>query len=472
MKKIIITAFSALLFTSLSAQKITGDVSVDSLHISRNGKFLAVSMKMNTKDLNVPPVGTVIYTPRIVNGKDSTDLKSVGIYGRNRYFTQLRNENGPITGEDEMFYKAAKTPGVIDYDAIIPFEEWMNGADFKLHRSDCGCCKTVLAENENNLGKCDDESIFFPTLINVTPVAEAVKKRELKGEAFVDFVVNKTYIHPTYRNNANELGKIRSTIDVVKSDSDVTITKIYLKGFASPESPYEHNTYLARERTIAVKNYIKNYYDFDSSIFETDYEPEDWVGLREFVEKSPRIANKKAILKLIDAGMDPDVKENKIKQNYWKDYNYIFNTCYPALRRTDYRVVYVITEYTTIEELRNAFENRPQNLSLNDFYRLAKEYPAGSPEYEEVFETAVRMYPNDEIANLNAANTAMRLDKNDAAKKYLAKAGDSAEAVYARGVLAYRTQDFKSARAYMEKALEMGVEKAQEVLDTLGEIGK
>ena len=165
--------------------------------------------------------------------------------------------------------------------------------------------------------------------------------------------------------------------------------------------------------------------------------------------------------------MDPDVKEDKIKQTYKRDYAYLYDVCYPALRHTDYKVEYVINEYATIEELKEAFETRPQNLSLNDFYRLAQEYEPGSPEYEEVFETAVRMYPNDPVANLNAANTAMRLDKNDLAKKYLERAGDSAEAVYARGVLAYRTHDFNAARTYMQQARYMGIEKAQEALDVL-----
>ena len=71
------------------------------------------------------------------------------------------------------------------------------------------------------------------------------------------------------------------------------------------------------------------------------------------------------------------------------------------------------------------------------------------------------MFPNDEIANLNAANAAIRRDDFETAHRYLDKAGDSAEAVYARGALAIRKKDYNTARRYLSKAKEMGFEDAR-----------
>lgn len=87
-------------------------------------------------------------------------------------------------------------------------------------------------------------------------------------------------------------------------------------------------------------------------------------------------------------------------------------------------------------------------------------YEPGTDEFTEVFETAVRMFPNDEIANLNAANAAIRRDDFAMARRYLNKAGDSAEAVYARGALAIREKDYDTAHRYLNRAKEMGLEKA------------
>ena len=79
---------------------------------------------------------------------------------------------------------------------------------------------------------------------------------------------------------------------------------------------------------------------------------------------------------------------------------------------------------------------KPQHLSLNEMFLVANTYEPGSQDYNDVFEIAVRMYPNDETANLNAAVIALGKNNLDDAKRYLSKAGTSAEAQNARAVLA------------------------------------
>ena len=111
----------------------------------------------------------------------------------------------------------------------------------------------------------------------------------------------------------------------------------------------------------------------------------------------------------------------------------------------------------------------PQKLSQNEFYLVAGEYEPGTDEFTDVFETAVRMFPNDEVANLNAANAAIRRDDFGMARRYLDKAGNSAEAVYARGALAVREGDYDAALQYLDKAKTMGLEQAGRTLDELNE---
>lgn len=79
------------------------------------------------------------------------------------------------------------------------------------------------------------------------------------------------------------------------------------------------------------------------------------------------------------------------------------------------------------------------------------------------------MFPDDTIANLNAANAAMRRGDLTGAKRYLAKAGDSSEAVYARGALAIRQKDYDSARRYLNEAKSLGLEQAGITLEQLKE---
>ena len=444
-------------------QTIVDGVSVGDLKMERNGEYMVVDMTLDLKGLDVDGNRAVLLTPRLVNGNDSLDLQSVGVYGRRRYYFYVRNGESMLA-EDERSFKASERPDDIAYHCIAPYAEWMNGAKLSLRRSDYGCCNTLLAEQDGVLGR--HVEAFFPELFYVRPQAETVKSRSLEGSAFIDFPVDKTVIYPDYRRNTAELGKIQATIDSVRNDRDVTITQVWLKGYASPESPYAHNTELAIGRTEALKKYIQQLYKFEEGIIATDYEPEDWAGLRRYVEQT-NLDHRTEILALIDSDMEPDAKEAKIKRSYPEEYRFLLQNCYPALRHTDYRIGYVIRSYSDVEEIKRLMWTQPQKLSLNEFYLAAQEYEPGTDEFTEVFETAVRMFPDDTVANLNAANAAMRRGDNAGAARYLERAGDSPEAVYARGSLAVRTKDYETARKYLNEAKALGLEQAAVTLEEL-----
>lgn len=443
-------------------------VDISDVVLAHDGNYLTVGMNLGLKDLKVKSSRAVLLTPRLVNGNDSIDLPSVGIYGRQRYYVYIRGGESMLTGPEEISYRASRRPDVVEYSQVVPYADWMNGADLKLYRDLYGCCNSLLDEDQALLANFTERLGFFPTLVYVNPEGQGRKERHLDGSAFIDFPVNKTAINPDYRRNTAELGKIQATIDSVRDDSDITITKVWLKGFASPESPYSHNRQLAIGRTDALKDYIQRLYNFAPGVIATDFEPEDWAGLREYVAKS-NLTHRDQILALIDTDMDPDAKERKIKTTYPDDYRFLLQNCYPALRHTDYRVEYVIRSFSDPKEIERVMHSQPQKLSLDEFYLVANQYEPGSDEFSDVYETAVRMYPTDQLANLNAANAAMRRDDLAAAQRYLAKAGDSPQAIYARGALAIRQERYDDARALMEQAQKLGVAEASVTLDELSQ---
>ena len=82
----------------------------------------------------------------------------------------------------------------------------------------------------------------------------------------------------------------------------------------------------------------------------------------------------------------------------------------------------------TLEEARDIIYRDPSQLSLEEMHRVALSYPAGSDEFKEVFEIAVRMY-------LNAANIALQNRQADKARRYLAKAAPSPQKELAEAIL-------------------------------------
>ena len=249
---IIIALFACL--ATVEAQSVDG-AKVDGLHFKHSGDHMAVNMNVDFSSLSVSSNRVVVFTPMLVNGADSLELSSVGIYGRRRYYYNVRNDQEIINGTDGVSYRASQAPESLDYSVVVPYENWMNGAYLVMHRSEYGCCNKVLAEQFSQLGVFN-EKFFAPQYAYLRPSAEAVKTRSLSGTAYVDFVVNRIDINPSYRNNKAELDKIVATIDSVKNDADITLNALSIRGFASPEGTYESNARLAKERTEALKLYV------------------------------------------------------------------------------------------------------------------------------------------------------------------------------------------------------------------------
>ncbi len=82
---------------------------------------------------------------------------------------------------------------------------------------------------------------------------------------------------------------------------------------------------------------------------------------------------------------------------------------------------------------------------------------------------AVRLYPEAPEANLNAGVTALSFGDFEKAGRYLAKAGNCPEAVYARAILAARQGDLEGARSGLVEAERLGVAKAADAIRQLDE---
>ena len=456
----------SLSFPALASEGKTG-VRVTDPKLTKNDAVMSVSMKIDFPGLKVKSTGATVLTPMIVNGTDTLRLHPVGIYGRTSWFMSQRNDRMPLDAGDDLMMRYGGSMEPIAYSQHVDYAEWMNGSDLIVERADYGCAGCSEGAEVSELARYKNV-IYKPAFIYRQPVAEPVKRRALEGKSFVDFPVDQTIIYPEYRNNTRELAVIRATIDTVRNDPDATIDSVWLKGWASPESPYSHNTDLAVGRTRALKQYIQRMYNFTGVVMLTDYEPENWIGLKRFVEDS-NLEHRDEILAMIDLDMDPDAKEAKIKRTYPDEYRFMLREYYPALRRTDYRVSYHIRQFTDPREILKVMREHPQKLSLSEFYAAASILEPGSPEYTEVFETAVRMYPHDGVANLNAANAAMQRGDLASAAKYLDRAGDSPEATYAKGVLAALNGDFATGIRRMEEAVGQGLKAEPGILDHVRE---
>lgn len=429
---------------------------------SQVGTDLVLRLGLDLTRLHVSKSQSIVLTPVVLKGDSLRAFPSVVVNGRQRHvlYQRLRRP-----ASEQEVVRANGTGQQLDYTAALPLVPWMHGARIQLVSDSCGC-------GWSNLGPSARQPV---TLIDpewplafVTPKAE-VKSYSLNGSAFLDFPVSRTEIYPDYRKNPRELEKIFRTIQTVKDDPNATITHISIHGYASPESPYANNTRLANGRAAALRDYVCRLMELPSSIFTIQATPEDWDGLRRYVADSTGITHRAEIIRLIDSDLEPDPKEARIKAQYPEEYKYMLQNWYPALRHSDYEVRYTVRSFT-VEEAKQLLRTKPQQLSLNELYLVAQTCEPGSEEYEEVFQTAVRLFPDSPEANLNSANVALRENRLKEAAAYLAKAGDIPAAEHARGVLAAKEGHYDEARRCFTAASKAGVPEAAEALSILADL--
>lgn len=470
MKNIVLTALAALGVMACPAKDIEllgGDILLKDVKVERSESRLIVRMDIDTRSLRQNGNTETMLVPVLVGQMgDSLRMQEVVISGRNRYYNRLRNASDDDT---YLLYRSSKDLTSVPYQAVVEYRPWMEQSALSVEfgQSECGC--DIPLTPEPLIALDFKPRIFAPQYVFITPEAEAVKMRDLKGSAYIDFPVNRTELYPDYRRNPQELAEIRKTIDVVRNDSNVTITSFSIKGFASPEGSYSNNVRLAKGRTATLKDYVQKLYAFNPDIMHTSYEPEDWEGLRKYVESS-NIANREGILAIIDSDLAPDPKNAKIQKTYPEQYAFLLREEYPALRHSDYTINYVVRTFTSVEEIKRVLRTAPQNLSLNELFLVAQSYEPGSDDYREVFEVAVRMFPNDKVANLNAANIAIQRGEYDKARAYLAKAGDTPQATYARGLIEAFEKNYDAALPLFDKAASESLTEAAEAAKQIHDI--
>lgn len=428
-------------------------------NIQKEGSNLVTDVTMDFMNVKLPRHREVVLTPYWCNGTDSVFFESFSIAGRSNYIYDLRN--GQLTtllykgwGKDRgelskqsvttgiMPYQTGteitqveKSPSTYDLKLITPYEPWMESATFGIEVVELGCASCGKSMNNYDLATTDFRPReYVSEFLYVSPVAEAVKSREVSGRAYIDFKVNQTVILPDFRNNSYEISKIVSTIDSVKNDKDITVTSLAISGTASPEGSYSNNVRLAQGRTKALAEYVRILYSFPQGFIKESYEPVDWKGLSEWLQNNT-IEHREEILAIVNGDLPPEQRNAKIKNTYPQQYKWLLENVYPSLRHSDYAIEFNIRTYTQVDEILEVMQTSPQKLSLAELFTAARSQEEGSPLYNEAMEIAVRMFPKDETANLNAGVASLKRNDFEQAKRYLDRAGNSPEVEYNRAVM-------------------------------------
>lgn len=444
--------------------KLASDkIKVSNVQVAQQNNALSVSMDLNLDSLYLPSNLQLVYTPVFKTRQGDIKMPEIVINGRRQ---QIMFERGVgkkqlnLSPEALVVRRTNKKVQTVNYSASIPLSGQVKNYDLNMHEDLCGCGNMEEGNDFNLRHRRQPQAVF------VRPAVEAVKVRHLDKRAYIDFPVNRIELHADYRRNPAQLDSIVRTINALKDDKNLEVSAINIHGYASPESPYSHNDYLAKNRAKTLTDYVRRMVALPTQLFTVSSTAEDWDGLRNYLKDS-NLEHKAEILAIAnDEKMDPDAREQKIKKLYPSEYRFMLDTWYPALRHSDYRITYKVKPFD-VAEAKEIIKTKPQQLSQEEMFLVAQTYEPGSKEFNDVMEIAVRMFPENETANLNAANTRLNAGDADGAKSYLDKAGNSPEALNARGVYESLKGNDQQARHYFALAAKAGVKAAQENQENL-----
>lgn len=486
MKRNVLLGISLFAFVAAMAQtpiKLTGvkknldtQISIDNYLVESTAQKTVVAMDFVLDSMKVKSARYRAFTP-IIRSKDSNQeqrLKSLLVAGRVQDIIFERDGIDPLYEDNyELVRREKDEPQRVSYTDVVDAQPWHKGAEVWLECDLCGCGDTLKSEYAL-LGKLKSDPAFY--FANIVPAPESTGKwgkiRDLHGTAYINFVVDRWEMKPDYMNNRRELRKITDTLDVMTADPNIFVDKIKIHGWASPESPYEHNRMLATNRAQSLTDYVRMTYNLPASVFAApEATPENWIGLRKAVEQTSLdvLPHREEILALIDdESIAPDPKEDKLKAKYPQEYQYLLRNIYPHLRRSDYEITFEFKEFT-LEEAKEVYKTKPYQLSVRELWDVANTFEYGSDEYNRVMQTAVNLYPDNAEAAINLANIALQQNDLLKAETLLEHAGDSAEADNARAILYMKQGKWAEAQTALDSAKEKGLDVSdnQRILDEI-----
>lgn len=442
---------------------------------------LNVSMQIIVDDSRIKRNSQIFITPvmKSADGMHSELLPTVAVSGRNMHYLYQRGVKAPALKSqnynvvEEIWHKTGKAD-TINYTQNTAMLDWMrtDGSTLHLVVDTCGC--GALKNSDVTPFPVDlnpAKHMFIMPYPRPVPEVDKIVKHE--GKAKVQFEVDKFELHDKVYNYTHRITKRKHTIDnraelqtiddsihYALNSPNVELVKLEVCGFASPESPYEHNEYLALNRSKAVMLYLEKHDNIPDSVCSYSAVPENWAEFRKQVLAAKDITEKQRtdLLALIDRPVhstsDYDRKEDELKTSAKFAQLYsskIHPDWFPELRYTQF-AIYTHLKPATIEQLREIIKTEPQRMSLNQMYRVAATYDHGSKEFHETMAIALKHFPNDPAANINAASIAIEDQNYELAEKYIDKAGDQDEANIIRGVIAAHKGDYAKARELFKKA--------------------
>ena len=488
----------------LAAEAWAGGTLTLGSHVFTQGDSLHIELLLNLSDAKAGNAEAYLFTPVLRGAGRLQELPAVVVSGRRRARADHRRQAlQPSPGylpPYRTLYDRNRKDSII-YKVSVAYSPWMEHASLVLMRERRDCCRmkmlgvepvitdlaltspfhvpqgqTVIpqaiierSENATNRQETPSRPDCMPCaectamVTYLTPDMETQKHRSESATLYIDYPTGVYDVRREFHNNRPELKKLDSLMRPLTEGNLASISSISICGYASPDGTYKDNEILASNRARCFKEYMHTTYAPEHDLYKVSSVPEDWDGLVELLQLRP-MNHGDEVLSLIARTSIFEGREKQLMDMYGGTvYRELLKSYFPQLRRIRITVGYEARAFN-IEEAASLIYTHPRLLSLQEMYRVAAFYRPGTEQYREIYEIAAYHFPDDVLANINAASAVIMAGDPVSARQYLSKVADDPRAWNDFGVLAYLEGDRKKAEEWFRKALGVEPEKARKNL--------
>lgn len=490
-------------------------VSNDSLHLN---------LEMDLRDVTVNSYTAILFTPVLASGTGRKELPPVIVSGRKRYRFDRRQWVLSSTEEKPfpapyliLTNKNSPTSHRVNYHIALPYTTWMARAALLMKQEVKDCCDLQLLGTDT---VSHDLSMLAPpetpvagvtkgnyptipqavtrravtqalpqTVRTIIPAAQlpvtfytlpeeevaayaamlsflepdinsAGKQRTETVALYLDYPLGRDDVLPDYKENRTQLAKLDKIFSPLAENHFSTIEQVEVCGYSSPDGDYRNNERLAADRSHQFARYVCTAWSIPTYTLHSSSVAEDWDGFRQLLltERPPYMEEALEIIRRY--GIFGGRERKLMDMQGGIPYKDMLRRFFPRLRRLEVTVRYGIRAVDGNEASRLIYTH-PELLSLPEIYAVARYYRPGTEQYREVYEIAAYRFPDDVVANVNAASAVMLTGDLESARSYLIKTMDDPRSWNNRGMLALMEGDRESAIQWFRRAVGIEPRKAR-----------
>lgn len=395
------------------------------------------------------------------DGTQQQAFQGIQLYGKQRYKIRKRAEvlsGTPLTQPgDQLHIYQKKNTLPLTYHTHAPFKRWMADSRLRIEAlvegcSQCNAGYETLLLNQTILPAPQ----WMPVFASVLPIPAEGKVHNDQHHTYIQFAQGSKAIRPALAGNETRLDSVVTVLKEMEADRNLSLKRIEVLGYASPEGAASFNQQLSARRAQSFADYLmRQMPTLDRTLFQIEGRGEAWGQLQQLLADGP-LASSTEVSKQVQQALANPAQADAIDRQ-WRTlpiYSTLMQHYYPQLRRITYTVSYDVRPFN-LSEARSLAQSHPQLLSAHEWQQVADSYLPDSLQYIETLQKAVKAQPQQAALAYNLAIALYQAQRPNEALPYL-QASPSAEGYNLMGVIYMQMQQPEQAADAFRQAMEQG----------------